>query len=146
MFTLLLSRFLRICENSVVDVSECHGGQQVAQEVQSCSQTSSCNLGHWSAWQQWTSCSKTCGMGYTNRSRNCIVDPGESTKHVWVADHQNSRQTSAQRLICSLNPLFLNRQQPLLHYEQPASCTTIKKFHKAVNASARLSEGKNTVR
>ena len=31
--------------------------------------------GNWTGWGAWTSCTKTCGLGYRKRSRSCANPP-----------------------------------------------------------------------
>ncbi|XP_070177905.1 SCO-spondin-like isoform X4 [Littorina saxatilis] len=48
-----------------------------------------CNeLNWWRGWTRWTECTKTCGVGVTERSRKCIVKKGDPCFH--FCDHMET--------------------------------------------------------
>ncbi|XP_078487952.1 uncharacterized protein LOC100179634 isoform X3 [Ciona intestinalis] len=62
----------RVCLNRIADIQTCPGDA---------TETATCELGNcaaWGTWRSWSSCSSTCGRGYTTRTRDCSTTNGGS--------------------------------------------------------------------
>ncbi|CAK8679339.1 unnamed protein product [Clavelina lepadiformis] len=71
---------------TVLNNSHCHDGEEGSEEAEPCLEQLTCQS-HWLPWTTWSSCSVSCGMGFSSTWRKCSGERfgglcnGSSTKY-----------------------------------------------------------------